>query len=89
MHAWSRWFEDGHPNRIKTVTIDTDITLTAVYTRPTPVGGKATPIDIVTIKPMNNPKLLAPYIALTILLTVAAVTVGYVKKRKRNTRIIS
>ena len=52
---------------------------------PTPVGGKATPI----IKPMNSFELPTPYIGLTILLAVAAMTVGYVKKRKRDTEIIS
>jgi len=35
--------------------------------------------------PVNKLELLAPYIGLTILLAVAAVTVVYVKKRKRNT----
>jgi parallel beta-helix repeat protein len=35
--------------------------------------------------PVNKLELLAPYIELTILLAVAAVTAGYVKKRKRNT----
>jgi len=37
--------------------------------------------------PVNKLQLLAPYIGLTILLAVAVVTVGYVKKRKRNTEI--
>ncbi|MDH5389907.1 MAG: hypothetical protein OEX10_01980 [Candidatus Bathyarchaeota archaeon] len=39
--------------------------------------------------PVNKLELLAPYIALTILLAVAAVTVVYVKKRKRHTEIRS
>ena len=42
---------------------------------PAPVGG----IHI----PVNKLELLAPYIGLAMLLAVAAVTVGYVKKRKR------
>jgi len=39
--------------------------------------------------PVNKLELLAPYIGLTVLLAAAAVTVVYVKKRKRNTEIIS
>jgi len=39
--------------------------------------------------PVNKLELLAPYIELTILLAVAVVTAGYVKKRKRHTEIIS
>ncbi|MDH5389815.1 MAG: hypothetical protein OEX10_01490 [Candidatus Bathyarchaeota archaeon] len=52
---------------------------------PPPVGGKATPIAKVAVKP----ELQIPYIGLTILLAVAVMTVGYVKKRKRHTEIIS
>jgi len=39
--------------------------------------------------PVNKLELLAPYIGLTILLAVAVVAVGYVKRRKRNTENIS
>jgi len=39
--------------------------------------------------PLVELELLAPYIGLTMLLAVAAVTVVYVKKRKRNTEITS
>ena len=39
--------------------------------------------------PVNKLELLAPYISLTILLAAAVVTVGYVKKRKKHTRINS
>jgi len=39
--------------------------------------------------PVNKLELLAPYIGLTILLAVAVMTVVYVKKRKRNTKISS
>jgi hypothetical protein len=39
--------------------------------------------------PVNKLELLTPYIVSTILLAVAVVAVGYVKKRKRNTEIIS
>jgi len=45
--------------------------------QPTPVGGISIPV--------NKLSLLAPYIGLTILLAVAVISVGYVKKRKRNT----
>ena len=31
-YVWSHWLEDGDPNRTKTVTMDTNITLTAVFT---------------------------------------------------------
>jgi len=46
-----------------------------------PVGGISIPV--------NKLELLAPYIALTVLLAVAVSTVVYVKKRKRNTELIS
>jgi len=39
--------------------------------------------------PVNKLELLAPYIGLAILLAVAVIIVGYVKKRKRNTEISS
>jgi len=39
--------------------------------------------------PVNKLELLAPYIGLTILLTLAVITVAYVKKRKRDTEINS
>ncbi|MDH5663791.1 MAG: hypothetical protein OEY90_04925, partial [Candidatus Bathyarchaeota archaeon] len=39
--------------------------------------------------PVSKLDLLAPYIGLTILLTVAVMTVVYVKKRKRKTEINS
>lgn len=48
---------------------------------PTPVGGIYIPV--------NKLELLAPYIGLTILLALAVVTVGYVKKRKRHREINS
>ena len=32
-YVWSHWLEDGNPNRIKTVTMDTNIKLTGVFTR--------------------------------------------------------
>jgi hypothetical protein len=73
-HLWQRWLEDGDTNRTKTVNLNTTLQLTAVYELP-PVGG----IYI----PTNKLSLLAPYIGLTILLAVAAATVVYIKKRKK------
>ena len=54
-YVWSHWLEDGDTNRTKTVTMDIDITLTAVYT---PVS---TPLEaleelIETIETWNLPK---------------------------------
>ena len=45
------------------------------------------PVDGLWI-PVNKLELLAPYIGLTILLAVAVVTVGYVKKRKNKVNIM-
>jgi len=83
-YIWSHWLEDGDPNRIKTILLH-GTTWTAVYTpTPTPpVGGKATPIDKVAVKPEF------PWIWLSTIILSLAVTIGYVKKRKRNTEIIS
>ena len=80
-YAFSHWLEDEDTNRTKTVTMDTNLTLTAVYAPPMPVGGIYIPV--------NKFELLVPYIESTILLAVAVITVAYVKKRKRNTEIIS
>jgi len=41
--VWSHWLEDGDTNRTKTILLDTDITLTAVYARP--IGGFSTLIE--------------------------------------------
>ena len=71
-----------------TVTDDDGLTDTAtkdVTVSEVPVGGKATPINI----PMNSPDILTPFIGITTLLAVAVVTVVYVRKRKRDTEIIS
>ena len=46
-----------------------------------PVGGISIPV--------NKLELLAPYIGLAILLAVAVISIVYVKRRKRNTEIIS
>ena len=84
-YFWSHWLEDGDTNKIKTITLQ-GTTWTAVYeSSPPPVGGKATPINL----PISKLELLNPYIGLTMLLAVAVIAVGYVKKRKRHTEIIS
>jgi hypothetical protein len=54
-------------------------------TPPKPVGGIATPINM----PIINPELQIPWIWLTTVILLLVLTVVYVKKRKRNTRIIS
>jgi rhodanese-related sulfurtransferase len=80
-YVWSQWLEDGDPNRIKTVTIDTNITLTGVFTLipPSPtVGGQAIPINI----PLDKPELQIPWIQLSTILFLLIATLIYVKKRK-------
>ena len=47
-YVWSHWLEDGDPNRIKTVTMDTNITLTALFTPDT------TPPSISIVSPENK-----------------------------------
>jgi len=41
--VWSHWLEDGDNNRTKTILLDADTTLTAVYARP--IGGFSTLIE--------------------------------------------
>jgi len=53
-----------------------------------PPPSPATPVGGISL-PVNKLELLAPYIGLIKLLAVAVVTVGYVKKRKRDTEINS
>ena len=84
-YVWSHWLEDADTNRKKTVTLDTDLTLTGVYaTAPKPVGGKATPINIL----MNKPETPTLWIWITIILSLV-LTVVYIRKRKRHTEINS
>jgi len=84
-YVWSHWLEDGDPNRIKTILLQ-GTTWTAVYEpAPPPVGGKASPINI----PMNKPETPVLGIWLSTIILSLAVTVVYVKKRKRNTEINS
>jgi len=83
VYIWSHWLEDGDTNGIKTVTVDTDLTLTGVYApAPKPVGGKATPINI----PMNKPETPTLWIWLATIIFSLVLTVVYVKKRKRHTK---
>jgi len=85
-YVWSHWLEDGDTNRMKTVTMDTNITLTGVFTYvPPPVGGKATPINI----PLDKSELQIPWMWLTTIILSLVLTVVYVKKRKRKTQIYS
>jgi len=58
--------------------MDTNNMLTGVFTGP--VGGKATPINI----PMNRSETPPLWIWLTTIILSLAVTVVYVKKRKRD-----
>jgi parallel beta-helix repeat protein len=83
-YVWSHWLEDGDTNRMKTITLP-GTTWTAVYTPPPPVGGKAIPINMPTIKL----KLQIPWIWLSTIILLLIVTVFYIKKRKRNTEITS
>lgn len=48
-YVWSHWLEDGDTNRTKTVTMDTNITLTAVFTPP-----DTTPPTISIVSPENK-----------------------------------
>ena len=48
-YVWSRWLEDGDPNRIKTFTMNTNILLTAVFTPPDTI-----PPTISIISPENK-----------------------------------
>jgi hypothetical protein len=42
-YVWSHWLRDGDTNRTKTILLDADTTLTAVYARP--IGGFSTLIE--------------------------------------------
>jgi len=72
-----------------TVHIDNPHTSTAHYETaappPPPVGGKATSINM----PMNKPETLTLWIWLSTTILLMVVTVVYVKKRKKNTEILS
>jgi parallel beta-helix repeat protein len=81
-YVWSHWLEDGDTNRIKAVTMDTNITLTGVYApAPKPVGGKANPINMSIIKP-ETPTLWIWLSAVTLSLIATAVFVKHKKKKQ-------
>jgi len=84
-YVWSHWLEDGDTNRIKTITLQGTTWTAVCEPAPKPVGGKATPINILTNKP-ETPTL---WIWLTTIILSLVLTVVYVKKRKRNTEISS
>jgi hypothetical protein len=80
-YEWSQWQEDLDTNRIKAVTMDSDITLTGVFTPPRPVGGNAIPIDKMTIMPgFQIPWAWLSIIVISIVATVVFMTL---KKRKQ------
>jgi len=82
-YIWSHWLEDGDTNRIKTILLQ-GTTWTAVYEpAPKPVGGKATPIHM----PMNKPETPTLWIWLTTIIFLIVLTLAYVTKRKRHTKI--
>jgi len=84
-YVWSHWLEDGDTNRIKTILLQ-GTTWTALYEpAPPPVGGKATPINI----PLTKSETPTLSIWLMTIILSLAVTVVYVKKRKRHTEIFS
>jgi parallel beta-helix repeat protein len=76
-YNWSHWLEDGDTNRVKTIYLH-GTTWTGVYVLaapPPPVGGLWVPI--------NKFQLLAPWIGLASVITLAAVSIVYVKHRKK------
>jgi hypothetical protein len=76
-YNWSHWLEDGDTNRIKTIYLH-GTTWTGIYVLaapPPPVGGLWVPI--------NKLGLLAPWITLASLITVAALSIVYAKHRKK------
>jgi rhodanese-related sulfurtransferase len=79
-YVWYHWLEDGDHNRIKTVTMDTNITLTGIYNPVSkPVGGKAIPINMPIIRPELETRWILPT---TIILAIAVSTAVYVKYKK-------
>jgi len=62
-----------------------EVRIVGTHAASPPVGGKATPINM----PMNNLETPSFWIWLTTIILPLAVTVVYVKKRKRNTEIDS
>jgi hypothetical protein len=80
-YEWFRWQEDLDTNRIKAVTVNSDLTLTGEFSPPRPVGGKAIPIDKMTIMPeFQIPWAWLSIIVLSIVATAVFMTL---KKRKQ------
>jgi len=69
--VWSHWLEDGDTNRIKTVTMNTNILLTAVFTPP-----DTTPPTISIISPENKTYPVAD-VPLTFTVSESTSWIGY------------
>ncbi len=80
-YEWSNWQEDGNTNRIRTVTIDSDLTLTGKFMPPRPVGGKAIPIDEMTIMPEFQ--IQWAWLSIIVLSVVATAVFMRLKKRRK------
>lgn len=78
-YEWSRWQEDADTNRIKAVTVNSDLTLTGEFTPPQPVGGNAIPIDKMTIMP----EFQIPWLGLSIIVLSIVATAVFMKLKKR------
>ena len=61
-YKWSHWLEDGDTNRTKTVTMDTNITLTGVFTPVPPIA--TVDIDPDTLNLKSKGKWITCYIEL-------------------------
>jgi len=79
-HVWSHWLEDGDTNRIKTVTMDTDISLTAVFTQDT------MPPTISMLSPENE-TYSASDVPLTFTLSELTSWIGYSLDGQHNVTI--
>jgi hypothetical protein len=80
-YEWFRWLEDADTNRIKAVTVNSDLTLTGEFAPPRPVGGNAIPIDKMTIMPgFQIPWAWLSIIVISIVVMAVFMTL---KKRKQ------
>jgi outer membrane protein assembly factor BamB len=70
-YVWANWLEDGDPNRIKTVTMDTNVLLTAVFIPP-----DTTPPTISIVSPENKTYPVAD-VPLTFTASESTSWVGY------------
>ncbi len=69
-YVWSHWIPDGDTNRTKTVTADTDISLTAVFTQDTVPPG-------ISIASPENKTYHADGVPLTFTVSESASWIGY------------